>query len=485
MEKVIIIGAGLTGLSAGIALQKEGIDTEIFEMAPWPGGVCTGWTRLGYTFDGCVHWMVGTKEGGQIRKMYEKVNALKPDSVIYHLDKITLEIDGKVYDIPLEIVSFQDFLLDIAPEDSLEIVSFCKEINKVSKSHLMSGSPQNIKELLYAITKGRTFLKTIIKSINVTVSEYCQRFNNELIVKIIYHLMLPSMSVFALFMMLGTRMGKNGGFPKGGAKEIIGNMNDYYLSLGGKITYNTKIEEIVIEDGIALGVKRQQQVYFGSYVISACDLHYTVNHMLKGNYPHPVLNKMLEEMPLFDPIMLISLGLDKKFPIPQTATLNLPKSLDTGGKTMVNNYHIRTFDFDESFAPKNCSSVMVTLSADFDYWQSLREKDHESYKQKKEQVTKNMIDFLELRYPGIKSYVKVFDVTTPSSYFRINNLFKGSYEGFLPIPKALSLKISKEVPGLKNLILAGQWITPGGGILPAILDGIRTAKTVQKKLRKN
>jgi phytoene dehydrogenase-like protein len=57
----------------------------------------------------------------------------------------------------------------------------------------------------------------------------------------------------------------------------------------------------------------------------------------------------------------------------------------------------------------------------------------------------------------------------------------GSYEGFLPVPKALKMKIKKQIIGVKNLYLAGQWITPGGGIPPAILDGLRTAKTIIKK----
>ncbi|MDD3947150.1 MAG: NAD(P)-binding protein, partial [Clostridia bacterium] len=40
-KKVIIIGAGLAGLSAGIYLQQKGVQTEIFELAGWAGGMCT------------------------------------------------------------------------------------------------------------------------------------------------------------------------------------------------------------------------------------------------------------------------------------------------------------------------------------------------------------------------------------------------------------------------------------------------------------
>jgi phytoene dehydrogenase-like protein len=82
-KKVAIIGAGLAGLSAGIYLQKSGVTTEIFELAPWAGGVCTAWVRQGYRFDGCIHWMVGTKPGTSIHKLYLEVGALTPDTQIY------------------------------------------------------------------------------------------------------------------------------------------------------------------------------------------------------------------------------------------------------------------------------------------------------------------------------------------------------------------------------------------------------------------
>ena len=52
MEKtMIIVGAGITGLSTGFYAQMNGFNTTIFEMHKIPGGLCTAWTRKGYTFD--------------------------------------------------------------------------------------------------------------------------------------------------------------------------------------------------------------------------------------------------------------------------------------------------------------------------------------------------------------------------------------------------------------------------------------------------
>ena len=62
-KKVIIIGAGIAGLSAASYLQRNGYDTEIFEAHSLPGGLCTSWKRGDYTFDYCIHWLMGTKKG--------------------------------------------------------------------------------------------------------------------------------------------------------------------------------------------------------------------------------------------------------------------------------------------------------------------------------------------------------------------------------------------------------------------------------------
>jgi thioredoxin reductase len=42
-EKVIIIGGGVAGLSAGIYAAMNGFDTEILEMHMVAGGQCTAW----------------------------------------------------------------------------------------------------------------------------------------------------------------------------------------------------------------------------------------------------------------------------------------------------------------------------------------------------------------------------------------------------------------------------------------------------------
>lgn len=59
-KKVIIIGAGVAGLSAGIYARRSGFDVTILEQHSIPGGMCTSWKRKGYLFEGAMHWLTGS-----------------------------------------------------------------------------------------------------------------------------------------------------------------------------------------------------------------------------------------------------------------------------------------------------------------------------------------------------------------------------------------------------------------------------------------
>jgi phytoene dehydrogenase-like protein len=62
-ESIIIVGAGMAGLSTGCYAQMNGYKTTIFEMHNIPGGLCTAWKRKGYKFDISMHMVTGSVSG--------------------------------------------------------------------------------------------------------------------------------------------------------------------------------------------------------------------------------------------------------------------------------------------------------------------------------------------------------------------------------------------------------------------------------------
>jgi NAD(P)-binding Rossmann-like domain len=57
--KLLIVGGGLAGLSAGCYARVNNFAVTIVEHNLALGGVCTAWHRGPYLIDGCIHWLTG------------------------------------------------------------------------------------------------------------------------------------------------------------------------------------------------------------------------------------------------------------------------------------------------------------------------------------------------------------------------------------------------------------------------------------------
>ncbi|MFL0269357.1 phytoene desaturase family protein [Candidatus Clostridium radicumherbarum] len=479
-SKVVIIGAGLTGLSAGIHLQEKGIKTEIFEISGQAGGMCTSWERKGFRFDGCIHWMVGTRSDSPIYKLYREVDALAEDTVIYNTESIKTEIQGIIYEIPLRLEPFKNFLISLSPEDHTMIDELCSNIKIMRDTRMPIGAPSSITEFINLLRYSRGFLSVARKFVGVTVKDYVEKFKNVLLKSVLYDLMPPQFSLMALFMMLGTRMGDNAGYPMGGAHDVINRMVNKYISLGGKINYQSKVEEIIVENDRVTAVKSKGNLYPATAVVAACDMYDTLKNMLGGKYKHPELDKMLESAELFDPVIVVSFGMKQRFNLPYSQTFICTEGIKTAPDLVSYHINLRSFEFDPTSAPENCSSVMVMLESKLDYWQNLRKTDINRYRTEKQQIADRVVDFINQRIPGFKDAIAVTDVATPATYIRYANLYKASWEGFAPTPEALKTNIRKTIDGVKGLYLCGQWTTAGGGICTAVASGKDAAKSVLK-----
>ncbi len=483
-KKIIIIGAGLAGLSAGIYLQHEDVETQIFEMAPRAGGVCAAWQRNDYRFDGCIQWMVGTKRDEPIYKLYKEVGALTDDTVIYNTDAIDIESRGVMYNLPLEAEQFRKLLHTLSPGDTQLIDSFCDDVDRVRRSALMIGLPSELKTTVKAMVKSRGFLCIAIKYRNKTVGQVVNNFKSDIIREVMKRLMPAEFSALALFLMLGTRLGGNAGYPLGGADGVVRRIEAKYKALGGVISYNSKVDDIIIVGGKAVGVRLNGVSYKSDGVIAACDARYTLKKMLRGQYKHPQLDSMLVNARLFEPIAIVSFGLDRKFGIPFSAACETDKGFESAPGVIEYAYQLRSFDFDKTAAPKDGSSVMVILSAPLGYWIRLKIDNPSAYQLQKERLAESIAAELDMRYPGFKDAIAVVDVATPATFFRLANVYKGSFEGFAPTPEALKVKIKKTICGLKAFCICGQWTTAGGGICTAIADGKTAAKIIKREIRR-
>ena len=133
MKKVIVIGAGIAGLTCGNYLQASGFDTEIYELHSIPGGECTGWDRKGYHFDGCLHWLVGSKPGTPLNQVWRDTGALDDTvNIINHEIYTRYEEGGAFVNFYTDTDKLEEHLISISPEDKRAIRSLCDVIRKGS-----------------------------------------------------------------------------------------------------------------------------------------------------------------------------------------------------------------------------------------------------------------------------------------------------------------------------------------------------------------
>ena len=83
MKKVIIIGAGISGLSAGINALLKGHNVSIYEKNNFVGGCCCGWIRNNNYIDNCMHWLTGTNQHTKTFKLWKKLGAIDETSNLH------------------------------------------------------------------------------------------------------------------------------------------------------------------------------------------------------------------------------------------------------------------------------------------------------------------------------------------------------------------------------------------------------------------
>lgn len=101
MEKsIIIVGAGIAGSPAGCYGQMSGYRTQIFESHSKPDGLSTSWKRQEYTFDECIHWVVGSGPGSSLHHIWEKLGAVQGWRIVDHEEFVRGEgPEGKCFSV--------------------------------------------------------------------------------------------------------------------------------------------------------------------------------------------------------------------------------------------------------------------------------------------------------------------------------------------------------------------------------------------------
>ncbi|MHB1128011.1 MAG: phytoene desaturase family protein [Bacillota bacterium] len=485
-KKVLIIGAGMAGLSAGCYAQMNGYQSEIIEMHDQPGGFCTSWKRRGYVFDGCIHWLVGSSPDNPFYDLWEEIGAVQGRRLIHRDEFARVESkEGRTLIVYSDFKRLEKHLLELSPADELVIRRFISMAKLFSVMKMPMDKPRE----LYSPVDGvkmlwqmLPYLNSLRKANNISIGDFAQQFKDPLL-REGFEIMLVEKrySLISLLFTLAWHHNRDAAFPEGGSLEFSRAIASRYESLGGKIHYRSRVKEIVVKKGQAAGVRLEEgQVLKGDWVVSAADGHTTIFKMLGGRYVGDKTSHYYNNMPLTNSSVQVSIGVDADLTgQPHAIYVPMEKPLDTGERKL-SHIPIKHYCFDKSLSPPGKSVVVSLLESDFSWWEKIA-VDPERYQAEKDRIAAAVIERLQQRYPVTKGRVEAIDVATPRTFNRYTGSWKGSYMSWIQTPGSGMSGIPRTLPGLDRFFMCGQWTMPSAGLPGSVLTGREVIQIMCKK----
>lgn len=431
------------------------------------GGLAMSWRRSVYTFETCLHWLVGSRPGADFHAQWEEIFDIDKLKFIDPEEFVRIETEsGDTLAVYTNVDRLETELLRRAPQDEHAIRELTGSIRSLGKFKMLdpAGSlADNWRNLLTDLPR----LPLLSKLSKITGKEYGSRFSDPLLRSFFSNGDVGRMSATAMIISLAWMNAGNAGYCIGGAQAIIRLIEERIARLGGKIRYGARVERIVVKDGCARGVELADgKTLVADWVISAADGHTTIFDLLEGRFIDADRRKLYAEMPIFASYLQVSLGVarDLKGQPPMAACLLAsPVTIDPG--TAPDSVSFRFFHFDPTFAPAGKTAVTCLLpTRNFNYWADLRRDDPVGYHAEKHRVAEMVIAILARRLPGVRASIEVVDVSTPATVHRYTGNWQGTMEGWLPEPGVGFRPLPNTLPGLGRFVMAGQWVLPGGGL---------------------
>lgn len=484
-KSMVIIGAGMGGLAAGIYGQMNGYETQIFEMHIKPGGQCTSWKRKGYTFDPCIHHFFGCRPGSSVNQMWHELGALPRELVEIEACTAVAAPDGKTFVDYYDLEKLRETLLKLSPADSKMIGQYIGAIkafdnDKVDEA-INSGSFWKMIPILPWMLSNGKWMKMDMRT-------YAGRFSDPFLRRAFAELVYsnPEGPLFFHFMRHVGGIHGDIRWPVGGADEFAKSIERRYVALGGKVHYRSQVEKILVENDKAVGIKLADgSVHGADIIISNADGRKTILNMLDGKYMNETVSGYCAPMTDETPFAVdVFLGVNRDLSGEPSSLVLLLDPPVTIANHKYESIEAQLYGFDRSMAPAGKGTIKVELTASYAYWKQLYDGDREKYKQEKQKVAEQVIEILESHFRGMKNQVEVIDVSTLMTWER----YMGGTQGWFNLPnRKLDFSMREDIsdkkfkttlPGLSNFYFVGIWATAMGSLAHNATSG----KTIIRRI---
>lgn len=469
---VIIVGAGIGGLTCGCYLVKAGLKVLIVEQHNKPGGYCTSFKRKGFTFDATTHYIGSFRENGILRIIYNELE-LKTGVDIVRFD-------------PSNIIMFPEFKIQIRTDMEATISelqdNFKHEAENIDKFFKFIWNSEFTS--LYLHLKDQTF-KDLLDS-------YFKDSQLKSVLGVfLLNIGLPpsKASALAVAVLFKEFVIDGGYYPVGGMQVFSDAFAVKFQEWGGDIVLGKKVTKIVIKNNNVEGVVIDQDNFvLSKKVVSNCDATQTFLHLVGKEYIREQFIKKINNFDTSPSAFLVYLGIKKnkaKFLKNRSSWwcslskgLNIEKvfsDMDRPDKPYIEDCFLCFFPSSHAQSLALPDNEVVSLFV------PAKIRNDEFWKKKRQSVADDLIAKAESFMPGLSNAIAVKETATPLTMNRYTLNKNGAAYGWASTASQVAENITPSTSGIKGLFLAGHWtsLTMGpGGISTVAYCGKKTANLI-------
>ena len=505
---IVVIGAGMGGLTAATLLSKAGYSVVVVEMASQVGGYLAGFHRYQFRFDTAIHWLNQCNEGGLVNLVFESIGSDYPKATIQQRIK-RYRGDEHDYLLTNKPDELKHQLQTEFPHEKKGIERFFKDAKELGLKMSLYGTNIRSTETMHWYEKLSHYYTTFqfilpfIKHVRFSGPQgFRKGLNRYFKEPKLQAIFCTEPDILSCLIPIGWAYFSDfQNPPKGGGQAFPEWLTHVFKFYQGEVFFHSKVTKILVDDGVAAGVEIDHRgtIYQvkSNYVIAACDVETLYEKMLPSALIPEKMKLKLREATLYGSSVTVAVALDcepallgfnEEMIVITSSEFN--HAVHSSGDPHISEIIILAPSFrDETMAPAGKGTITIFMPAEMeqhDHWKASKDKDGnysrgEAYVQFKNELAEILIKRVEEKVaPGLRSHIQFFEVATPITHQRYTGNKNGTMMGARPGKENMQANIAHYRTPIPNLILSGHWAELGGGVPIAVKSGFNAALLVFK-----
>lgn len=487
----IIIGGGLSGLTAGSLLAKSGLKVAVIEKSYNPGGSCGVFKRNGMTFDIGAAMLFGFGDKGFNAHRFVFNCLEEPIEVVKHDLLYCMHFKDHVIRFGADINDFAVELGTVFPSEQANIRRFYQDLEKMY-SDVMVANPNYttpdeteargaLKSLIKHPLSYARFLGYLNKSARSLLEKYFSdpeifKFFDKITSTYCYATLEESPAVLAAVMFVDNHVGGSY-YPAGSTIFLPGKLEKVIEENGGTMILEQEVTRIVFGKNKPVGVELTSgEKIFGRDLIYSGTVWNLYGKLI--DRPNLSLDRArwaAKQVPTYPSVVLYAQVDKAVIPLdtqPVEMLVGNPDRLDESEVTV----YISSID-DHTLCDES-SHVVLAIGPSFENWE---QGDDADYLVRKEVEKVRLIGVLEKRFPGFGEAIRFVELATPRTIERYTNKNGGAVAGPKQMLGQHMFKRLHTRTEWENLFCCGESTVMGTGTPTVTTSGISAANAVLKK----